>query len=34
VDLAPFTVEIEPGAANARQLSDATKRAGYSPVAA
>ena len=34
VDLATFTVEIEPGAANARQLSDATNRAGYSPVAA
>ena len=34
VDLATFTVEIEPGSANARQLSDAIKRAGYSPVAA
>jgi len=34
VDLATFTVEIEPTTANARQLSDAIKRAGYSPVAA
>jgi copper chaperone len=34
VDLATFTVEIEPGSASARQLSDAIKRAGYSPVAA
>lgn len=34
VDLATFTVEIEPGSATARQLSDAIKRAGYSPVAA
>jgi copper chaperone len=34
VDLATFTVEIEPGTATARQLSDAIKRAGYSPVAA
>jgi copper chaperone len=34
VDLANFTVEIEPGSASARQLSDAIKRAGYSPVAA
>lgn len=34
VDLATFTVEIEPGSANARQLSDAIKQAGYSPVAA
>lgn len=34
VDLATLTVEIEPGRANARQLSDAIKRAGYSPVAA
>lgn len=34
VDLATFTVEIEPSSANARQLSDAIKRAGYSPVAA
>jgi copper chaperone len=34
VDLATFTVEIEPGSASARQLSDAIRRAGYSPVAA
>jgi copper chaperone len=34
VDLATFTVEIEPATATARQLSDAIKRAGYSPVAA
>ena len=34
VDLATFTVEIEPAKATARQLSDAIKRAGYSPVAA
>ncbi len=34
VDLATFTVEIEPSSATARQLSDAIKRAGYSPVAA
>jgi len=34
VDLATFTVEIEPSSANARQLSDAIKRAGYAPVAA
>jgi copper chaperone len=34
VDLATATVEIEPVRANARQLSDAMKRAGYSPVAA
>jgi copper chaperone len=34
VDLSTFTVEIEPSSANARQLSDAIKRAGYSPVAA
>jgi copper chaperone len=33
VDLATFTVEIEPSKATARQLSDAIKRAGYSPVA-
>ena len=33
VDLATFTVEIEPSSATARQLSDAIKRAGYSPVA-
>ncbi len=34
VDLVTFTVEIEPGSASARQLSDAIKQAGYSPVAA
>ena len=34
VDLATFTVEIEPRSATARQLSDAIKCAGYSPVAA
>ncbi len=34
VDLATFTVEVEPSSANARQISDAIKRAGYSPVAA
>jgi copper chaperone len=34
VDLATFTVEIEPSHSNARQLSDAIKRAGYSPEAA
>ena len=34
VDLATFTVEIEPSSANARQFSDAIKRAGDSPVAA
>jgi len=34
VDLATFTVEIEPSRASARELSDAIKRAGYSPVAA
>lgn len=34
VDLATFTVEIEPGGATARQLSDAIRRAGYDPVAA
>jgi copper chaperone len=34
VDLTTGTVEIEPGTATARQLSDAIKRAGYSPVAA
>ncbi|MBC7718103.1 MAG: heavy-metal-associated domain-containing protein [Pseudorhodobacter sp.] len=34
VDLATCTVEIEPSSANARQLSDAINRAGYSPVAA
>jgi copper chaperone len=34
VDMATFTVEIEPSKASARQLSDAIKCAGYSPVAA
>lgn len=34
VDLATHTVEIEPGSASARQLSDAILRAGYSPTAA
>jgi copper chaperone len=34
VDMATFTVEIEPSCASARQLSDAIRRAGYSPVAA
>jgi len=34
VDLATFTVEMEPSGATVRQLSDAIKRAGYSPVAA
>jgi copper chaperone len=34
VDMATFTVEIEERSANARELSDAIKRAGYSPVAA
>jgi copper chaperone len=34
VDMATCTVEIEPGHATARQLSDAIKRAGYTPVAA
>jgi len=34
VDLTTFTVEIETSKASARQLSDAIKRAGYSPVAA
>jgi copper chaperone len=34
VDLATFTVEIEPSRATARQLSDAIRQAGYSPVAA
>jgi copper chaperone len=33
VDMATFTVEIEPSSATARQFSDAIKRAGYSPVA-
>ena len=34
VDMATFTVEIEESSANARELSDAIKRAGYSPIAA
>ena len=34
VDMATFTVEIEPSSATARQLSDAIKRAGYAPIAA
>jgi copper chaperone len=34
VDMATFTVEIEECHANARELSDAIKRAGYSPIAA
>jgi len=34
VDLASLIVEIEPTKASARQLSDAIKRAGYSPEAA
>jgi copper chaperone len=34
IDLATCTVEIEPGSASARELSDAIRQAGYSPVAA
>jgi copper chaperone len=34
VDMATFTVEIEENRGNARDFSDAIKRAGYSPVAA
>ncbi len=34
VDLATCTVEIEPRRATARQLGDAIRFAGYSPVAA
>lgn len=34
VDLTSLVVEIEPSKASARQLSDAIKRAGYSPEAA
>ena len=34
VDLATFTVEIEPSKATARQLCDAIRRAGYLPMAA
>ena len=33
-ELTTFTVEVEPSSASARQLSDATKRAGRSPLAA
>jgi copper chaperone len=32
--MATLTVEIEESKANARELSDAIKRAGYSPMAA
>jgi copper chaperone len=34
IDMATLTVEIEPINASARQLSDAIRRAGYSPEAA
>jgi copper chaperone len=34
VDMATFTIEIEPARASARELSDAIRGAGYSPVAA
>ena len=34
VDMATLTVEIEESNANARELSDAIRRAGYSPIAA
>ena len=34
VDMSTFTIEIEESRANARELSDAIKRAGYSPMAA
>jgi len=34
VDMATFTIEIEESRATAHQLSDAIKRAGYSPIAA
>lgn len=34
VDMATLMVEIDPSRANARELSDATKGAGYSPIAA
>jgi copper chaperone len=34
IDMATYTVEIEPSRAGARELSDAIKRAGYSPIAA
>ena len=33
VDLATFTVGIEPSRASARELGDAIRRAGFSPVA-
>lgn len=32
VDLATFTVEVEPSSATARELGDAIRRAGFSPV--
>jgi len=34
VEMATFTVEIEESRATARELSDAIKRAGFSPIAA
>ena len=34
VDVATFTIEIEESRATAHELSDAIKRAGYSPIAA
>lgn len=34
IDLTTLTIEIEPKSATAKQLSDAIKCAGYSPVAA
>jgi len=34
VDMATFTVEVEPSRASARKLSAAINRADYSPVAA
>jgi copper chaperone len=34
VDMATFTIEIEESSGNARELSDAIRRAGYSPMAA
>ena len=34
IDLASHRVEIEPAAANAEQLSDAIRDAGYTPVPA
>lgn len=33
IDLAKHRVEIEPGDADAQELSDAIKEAGYTPVA-